>query len=76
MATIPTIDNHKIQKVSAAAVRAGMTEEQWRTAIKFNGTDVGWVIMSIGMAIGAGIVFLPALDTRENEPLCKNCTWL
>ncbi|ABQ13100.1 aromatic amino acid transport family protein [Dichelobacter nodosus] len=27
--------------------------------IKFDSTDVGWVIMSIGMAIGAGIVFLP-----------------
>ncbi|HEK1934630.1 TPA: hypothetical protein SMR90_002134 [Proteus mirabilis] len=44
---------------SAGARRAGMTEEQWRAAIKFDGNDVGWVIMSIGMAIGAGIVFLP-----------------
>ena len=42
-----------------AAERAGMTEEQWRQAIRFDGTDWGWVIMSIGMAIGAGIVFLP-----------------
>ncbi|AVK36056.1 inner membrane transport protein YhaO [Morganella morganii] len=36
-----------------------MSEEQWRAATKFDGTDAGWVIMSIGMAIGAGIVFLP-----------------
>lgn len=44
---------------SSAAASAGMSEEQWRAATKFDGTDVGWVIMSIGMAIGAGIVFLP-----------------
>ncbi|MBP9642092.1 MAG: hypothetical protein KBE15_01300, partial [Budvicia sp.] len=39
--------------------RAGMSEQEWREAIKFDSTDAGWVIMSIGMAIGAGIVFLP-----------------
>ncbi|HDT3625894.1 TPA: hypothetical protein QHP12_001968 [Morganella morganii subsp. morganii] len=43
----------------SAAENAGMSEEQWRAATKFDGTDAGWVIMSIGMAIGAGIVFLP-----------------
>ncbi|EPF5871582.1 hypothetical protein MWX50_003177 [Morganella morganii] len=43
----------------SAAKNAGMTEEQWSAATKFDGTDAGWVIMSIGMAIGAGIVFLP-----------------
>ncbi|WP_265524671.1 SLC5/6 family protein [Providencia rustigianii] len=59
MATIPTIDNLNDKKGSTAASRAGMTDEQWRVATKFDGTDVGWVIMSIGMAIGAGIVFLP-----------------
>lgn len=37
----------------------GMSEQQWREAIRFTGDDWGWVIMSIGMAIGAGIVFLP-----------------
>lgn len=37
----------------------GMSEEGWREAIRFRGDDWGWVIMSIGMAIGAGIVFLP-----------------
>jgi amino acid permease len=44
---------------SPAARRAGMSESEWREAIKFDSTDTGWVIMSIGMAIGAGIVFLP-----------------
>ncbi|MCT4708871.1 amino acid permease [Enterobacteriaceae bacterium H11S18] len=39
--------------------RASMTDMEWRDAIKFDATDRGWVIMSIGMAIGAGIVFLP-----------------
>ncbi|RBP99425.1 hypothetical protein CRD59_03820 [Bifidobacterium xylocopae] len=36
-----------------------MSVEEWKKATKFDGTDWGWVIMSIGMAIGAGIVFLP-----------------
>ncbi len=48
-----------MQGTSAAAKKAGMTEQAWREAIKFDSTDTGWVIMSIGMAIGAGIVFLP-----------------
>lgn len=41
------------------AEKSGLTAAQWREAIRFDGTDWGWVIMSIGMAIGAGIVFLP-----------------
>ncbi|MDR0219350.1 MAG: amino acid permease [Enterobacteriaceae bacterium] len=44
---------------SSATRRANMTETEWKQAIKFDSTDIGWVIMSIGMAIGAGIVFLP-----------------
>ncbi|AKV56204.1 membrane protein [Bifidobacterium actinocoloniiforme DSM 22766] len=36
-----------------------MTVDEWKKATKFDGTDWGWVVMSIGMAIGAGIVFLP-----------------
>lgn len=36
-----------------------MGVEEWKEATKFDGTDWGWIIMSIGMAIGAGIVFLP-----------------
>ncbi|CAH6660510.1 MULTISPECIES: amino acid permease [Pseudocitrobacter] len=39
--------------------RENMSEQAWKEAIKFDSTDTGWVIMSIGMAIGAGIVFLP-----------------
>lgn len=48
-----------INTTRSAAENAGMSEKQWRAATKFDGTDAGWVIMSIGMAIGAGIVFLP-----------------
>ncbi|MCX7207443.1 MAG: hypothetical protein NT086_15965 [Proteobacteria bacterium] len=36
-----------------------MSAAQWKEATRFDSTDWGWVIMSIGMAIGAGIVFLP-----------------
>jgi serine transporter len=36
-----------------------MTREEWDTAVRFDGSDWGWVILNIGMAIGAGIVFLP-----------------
>lgn len=48
-----------IADASTPVGRAGMSESEWREAIKFDSTDTGWVIMSIGMAIGAGIVFLP-----------------
>lgn len=41
------------------AEKAGMTEQEWDKATAFDSTDWGWIIMSIGMAIGAGIVFLP-----------------
>ncbi len=54
-----TNNSDVMQGTSAAAQKAGMTEQAWREAIKFDSTDTGWVIMSIGMAIGAGIVFLP-----------------
>ncbi len=40
-------------------VQANMTQQQWRQAIKFDNVDIGWIVMSIGMAVGAGIVFLP-----------------
>lgn len=39
--------------------KAGMSREEWKEATKFDSTDWGWIIMSIGMAIGSGIVFLP-----------------
>ena len=37
----------------------GMTKVQWKRATQFDQVDLGWIVMSIGMAIGAGIVFLP-----------------
>ncbi|MDE1478744.1 amino acid permease [Xenorhabdus bovienii] len=54
-----TKNNEVTTHASPAAKRANMTEVEWKKAIKFDSTDTGWVIMSIGMAIGAGIVFLP-----------------
>lgn len=36
-----------------------LSPELWRQATRFDATDFGWIILSIGMAIGAGIVFLP-----------------
>lgn len=36
---------------------ANMSVSEWVTATRFDSTDWGWIIMSIGMAIGAGIVF-------------------
>lgn len=36
-----------------------LLKAEFKAAMKFDATDFGWVIMSIGMAIGAGIVFLP-----------------
>lgn len=36
-----------------------MSKEEWKKLTKFDSTDVGWIIISIGMAIGAGIIFLP-----------------
>lgn len=41
------------------AKRAGMTVDEWKKATKFGGTEFGWIILNIGMAIGAGTVFLP-----------------
>lgn len=41
------------------AERAGMSREEWKKATKFGGTDVGWIVMNVGLAIGAGIIFLP-----------------
>lgn len=48
-----------MNSTAALARQAGMTDAQWKEAVKFDSTDWGWIIMSIGMAIGAGIVFLP-----------------
>ena len=48
-----------MSSTAALARQAGMTDAEWNAAVKFDSTDWGWIIMSIGMAIGAGIVFLP-----------------
>lgn len=44
---------------SPATADTPMSASQWREATRFDSTDIGWIMMSIGMAIGAGIVFLP-----------------
>lgn len=48
-----------MESEAVLARKANMTESEWKEAVKFDSTDWGWIIMSIGMAIGAGIVFLP-----------------
>jgi serine transporter len=35
------------------------TDRDWKQATRFDSVDIGWIVMSIGMAVGAGIVFLP-----------------
>lgn len=39
--------------------QSDMTDSEWKKATKFDSVDIGWIVISIGMAIGAGIVFLP-----------------
>jgi hypothetical protein len=53
-------NNSVILDASAPARRAGMTESEWREAIKFDSMDTGWVIMSIGMALARGLFFFPS----------------
>ena len=50
---------NSVETASKPLFPEGMTEQEWKQATRFDSTDWGWVIMSIGMAIGAGIVFLP-----------------
>lgn len=38
------------------AKAAGLTPEEWQAATKFKGVDLGWIVMNIGMSIGAGII--------------------
>lgn len=38
---------------------SGLSKEEWKKATAFSGIDVGWIIMCIGMSLGAGIIFLP-----------------
>ena len=44
---------------TAGISRASVSDAEWKEATRFDSTDWGWIVMSIGMAIGAGIVFLP-----------------
>ena len=44
---------------TAGISRESVSEAEWKEATRFDSTDWGWIVMSIGMAIGAGIVFLP-----------------
>ena len=37
--------------------RASLSPEEWKKLTRFDSTDVGWIIISIGMAIGAGLCF-------------------
>ena len=40
---------------STTLTRPVMGTLEWKEAVRFDSTDWGWVIMSIGMAIGAGM---------------------
>src|SRR5215469_1707302 len=42
----------------------GLSPEEWKKATRFSQVDLGWIILSIGMAIGAGIIFLPVQAGR------------
>lgn len=57
--TLETTNTELTPTFSSQAKRAGMTDREWHEATRFDSTDRGWIIISIGMAIGAGIVFLP-----------------
>ncbi len=54
-----TLEGHSQPIASAPHEVANMTISQWKQATRFDSVDIGWIVMSIGMAIGAGIVFLP-----------------
>ncbi|EAR57549.1 putative transport system permease protein [Photobacterium sp. SKA34] len=55
----PDIDTALSSTSTPLYQQANMTPQQWKAATKFDSVDIGWIVMSIGMAIGAGIVFLP-----------------
>ncbi|ASI89508.1 amino acid permease [Vibrio mediterranei] len=52
-------DGIELREQETPYEKAGMSLQEWQKAIKFDSVDIGWIVMSIGMAIGAGIVFLP-----------------
>ncbi|WP_308566069.1 hypothetical protein [uncultured Megasphaera sp.] len=47
------------QSYEMYAQAAGITVDEWKEETKFSGIDLGWVILCVGMSLGAGIVFLP-----------------
>lgn len=47
------------QSYEMYAQAAGITVDEWKAETKFSGIDLGWVILCVGMSLGAGIVFLP-----------------
>jgi len=53
------LKNNYLDEKTPEHIKAGLTKAEWKEAIKFDQVDIGWIVMSIGMAIGAGIVFLP-----------------
>lgn len=53
------IEDINLQGAMAPHEKANMSIQEWKEAVKFDSVDIGWIVMSIGMAIGAGIVFLP-----------------
>ncbi|XHF82433.1 hypothetical protein SNR28_00130 [Vibrio sp. HN007] len=53
------IEDIDLHGAKALHEKAGMSIQEWKKATKFDSVDIGWIVMSIGMAIGAGIVFLP-----------------
>ena len=48
-----------LNSYSALQKESSLSAEEWTKAVAFNATDFGWIVMNVGMAIGAGIVFLP-----------------
>ena len=42
----------------SAQERSGLSVNEWKKAVAFDSIDWGWIVMSVGMAIGSGIVFL------------------
>ena len=47
METVTNQNDALVGEPCAAARRAGMSEQEWREAIKFDSTDAGWVITVI-----------------------------
>lgn len=39
--------------------KSGMNQQDWQQATAFTSMDFGWIILCVGMSLGAGIIFLP-----------------